>query len=441
MVAKNSNLVTKVVMFPWLGYGHISPFLELAKKLTTHHNFKIYICSSLATLTSIEHKITNRMSTSIKLVPILLHVFPDLPRKLHTTNGLPPNLMPRLKDAMQSRLSIAGFSDILSDLKPDLLIYDILQPWIPALARKHMIPAVQFVTSSCASTSVMIHYFKNPSCRVEFPFPEIHMGLSSDEIDKVSESNDIVLVKGFREIESRYIDYASALLGKKFVPVGPLVQESGPDKKYDRQSLDLLAWLDEKEPKSTIFVSFGSEYFLTEADLDEIALGLELSGVSFIWVVRFPKKSGLTNESLDKSLPVGFVERVGSRGRVVEGWAPQAKILGHASMGGFVSHCGWNSVLEGMSYGVPIIGLPMHLDQPTNARLVENVGVGVEVTRDENETLHGDRLAAVIKAVVVEDGGELVRKTAAAMRDKLIIKGDEEIDQVHEELMALIKGK
>ncbi|GFP89861.1 beta-d-glucosyl crocetin beta-1 6-glucosyltransferase [Phtheirospermum japonicum] len=173
-------------MFPWLGYGHISPYLELAKKLTARHNFKVFICSSLATLNCIEHKITDQMLPSIKLIPILFQDFPDLPRNLHTTNGLPPSLMPRLKEAMQSHMTIDGLSDILSDFKPDLLIYDILQPWVPALAKKHKIPAVQFVTSSCAATSVMIHYYKNPSGRVEFPFPDIHnfSGLDPDEIDR-----------------------------------------------------------------------------------------------------------------------------------------------------------------------------------------------------------------------------------------------------------------
>ncbi|GFQ00629.1 beta-d-glucosyl crocetin beta-1 6-glucosyltransferase [Phtheirospermum japonicum] len=429
-------------MFPWLGYGHITPYLELAKKLTARHDFKVYLCSTLATLTSIEHKITDTMSPSIKLVPILFPAFPDLPRKLHTTNGLPPNLMPRLKEAMLSLRTVSGFSDILSDLKPDLIIYDFLQPWLPSLARDHEIPAVQFVTSSCTATSVMCHYFKNPSGDVDFPFPEIRFrGYESGEMEErelvfkgLEGSNNIVLVKGFKEIESSYFDYASGLLGKRFLPVGPLVQEPGPN---DREDLELLAWLDERKPKSTIFVSFGSEYFLTQADLDEIALGLELSGVSFIWVVRFPKDS--PNGLLNETLPEGFLERVGGRGRVLEGWAPQAKILAHWNTGGFVSHCGWNSVLESMSFGVPIIALPMHLDQPTNARLVENVGVGVEVVRDEDGTLHGGTLAAVIKKVVVEDSGEFVRKTASIMRKKLILKGDEEIDQVRDELMALIR--
>ncbi|KAL6522426.1 hypothetical protein OROMI_031698 [Orobanche minor] len=452
----------KVVMFPWLGYGHITPYLELAKKLTTRGNFKVYLCSTLATLNCIEHKITHDMSRSVKLIPILLPNSSDLPRKLHTTNGLPPNLMPKLKEAMQSSLSVSEFVDILSDLKPDLLLYDFLQPWVPSIARERNIPAVQFITSSCTMTSVMCHYFKNPRGDVEFPFPEIRFrGYESCEMDKllwcannpkerdwvfrgVEESCDIVLIKGFRDIEGRYIDYVSDLLGKKFVPVGPLVQEPGPDEKNDRESSDLLSWLDKKERKSTVFVSFGSEYFLTKEDLDEIAYGLELSGVNFIWVVRFPKDypNGI-NGLLSKTLPVGFLERVRitNRGRILEGWAPQAKILGHVSTGGFVSHCGWNSVMESMSFGVPIIALPMHLDQPINARLVENVGVGIEVLRDGGGKLHRETLAAVIKRVVVEDSGEDVRRDAARMRESLKSKGHGEIDGVIEELVRLLQSR
>ncbi|GFP89659.1 beta-d-glucosyl crocetin beta-1 6-glucosyltransferase [Phtheirospermum japonicum] len=431
-------------MFPWLGYGHIMPYLELAKKLTTRGDFKVYLCSTLATLGCIEHKITDKMSESINLVPILLPASPDLPRKLHTTNGLPPSLMSKLKDALQSSVSVFGFSNILSDLKPDLLIYDILQPWVPLVAKDMKIPAVQFITSSCTSISVMCHYFKNPSGDVEFPFPEIRFRdyESCEERELVfkglEESSNIVLVKGFRDIEHKYIDYASALLGKKFVAVGPLVQEPSPDEKYDRESLDLLSWLDKKEPKSTVFVSFGSEYFLTKDDMAEIAHGLELCGVNFIWVVRFPKDypNGL-NGRLNKNLPEGFVERVGDRGRVLEGWAPQAKILGHENTGGIVSHCGWNSVLESMSLGVPVIALPMHLDQPINARLVGNVGVGVEVLRDGHGRLHGETLAAVIKHVVVEASGENVRNTAARMKEKLRSKGDDEMDDVSNEIISL----
>lgn len=444
---------TKVLMFPWLGYGHITPYLELAKKLSTR-GFTIYLCSSLATLACIEDKITSNLSRSIKLVPILLPTLPDLPRKLHTTNGLPPHLMPKLKEALD--LSVDAFSDILSDIKPDLLIYDFLQPWAPLIARDQQIPAVQFTTSSSTMTSFMFHYFNRPEA--EFPSKRIRYreyesgymakllacGRDKEERDKATlgfeRSDKIVLIKGFREIEGRYIDYVTELVGKKFVPVGPLVQEASPDERDGDERDEIFSWLDKRDKeKSTVFVSFGSEYFLSKEDMDEIAYGLELSNVNFIWVVRFPNigpKNGV-NGLIEQTLPEGFIERVGDRGKIVEGWAPQTKILEHTKIGGFVSHCGWNSVLESMNFGVPIIAIPMHLDQPINARLVEEVGVGMEVARDKERRLHKETLAAVIKQVVVEESGEFIRQRAADMRESLRSKGDREIDDVVEQLLAL----
>ncbi|KAK7852317.1 beta-d-glucosyl crocetin beta-1 [Quercus suber] len=118
--------------------------------------------------------------------------------------------------------------------------------------------------------------------------------------------------------------------------------------------------------------------------MEEIAHGLELSKVDFIWIVRFPVGEKI---KLGKALPEGFLERVGERGIVVEDWAPQAKILRHSSIGGFVSHCGWSSVIESIKFGVPIIAIPMQFEQPLNARVVEEVGVAMEVKRDRDGKL------------------------------------------------------
>ncbi|CAA0839085.1 UDP-glycosyltransferase 92A1 [Striga hermonthica] len=210
-------------------------------------------------------------------------------------------------------------------------------------------------------------------------------------------------------MEGPYMDYVGSLVRKRFVPVGPLVEF--PNKKSsDRHGSEILSWLDSKERKSTVFVSFGSKYFLSKRDMDEIALGLELSEVNFIWVVRFPKDSGLNGHALVRSLLEGFLERTHRSGRdkIVQGWAPHAKVLCHKNVGVFMSHCGWNSVIESVTFGVPVVALPMHLDQPVNARLVDNagvgVGVGVEVLREADGRLRGEVLAAAVRLVVVEEG-------------------------------------
>ncbi|CAI9761721.1 unnamed protein product [Fraxinus pennsylvanica] len=437
-----------VLMFPWLAHGHISPYLELAKRLAKR-NFIIHLCSTPANLSSIKHKIGEKFALSIQLVELHLPTLPNLPPCYHTTNGLPPHLMPTLKKALE--MAAPSFDNILCTVKPDLLIYDFLQPWAPLAASMHNIPAVEFMTSSLSMTAYMFHFFKRPG--VEFPFSTmfyrdyeiVHRErlletAANEQVKKhafqgIDRSSRIVLVKGFREIEGKYGDYLSSLLGKKVVPVGPLVQDPTHDV-YD--SSDIMEWLDKKDKNSTVYVSFGTEYFLTKQDMLELAYGLELSNVNFIWVVRFPKGEKI---KLEEVLPLGFFERVGERGLLVEGWAPQAKILSHEGVGGFVSHCGCSSVMESMKFGIPMVAMPMQLDQPLNARLVEDIGVGVEVVRNRLGVLQKEVVAAVIRHVVVDTDGESVRQKAREMREKIKNKGDEEIDEVVQEFVQLCANK
>ncbi|BBG96983.1 UDP-Glycosyltransferase superfamily protein [Prunus dulcis] len=439
-----------ILMLPWLAHGHISPFLELAKKLTSKRNFHIFICSTPVNLTSIKPKLSPKYSHCIEFVELHLphDDLPELPPQYHTTNGLPPHLMSTLKRAFD--MSSNNFSTILTALKPDLLIYDFLQPWAPSLASLQNIPSVEFITTSAALTSFSVHHLRNPSDK--FPFPSIYLRdyeakefnnlleSSSNGIkdgDRVLQCSDlssgIILVKTSREIEAKYVDYLSGLMGKKIVPVGPLVQEP-MDLKVDEETW-IMKWLNKRERSSVVYVCFGSEYFLSREQIEELAHGLELSKVSFIWVIRFPKEE--KGNRVEEVLPEGFLERVGEKGVIVEGWAPQAKILNHSSVGGFVSHCGWSSVLESIKFGVPIIAMPMHLDQPINSRLVEEVGVGVEVKRTAEGSLERKEVAKVIRDVVVKKIGEGVRKKALEIRDNMKNKEDEEINGVVEELMQL----
>ncbi|CAN0922783.1 UDP-glucosyltransferase 29, partial [Linum grandiflorum] len=248
----------------------------------------------------------------------------------------------------------------------------------------------------------------------------------------------IWLTKTFREIEGKYVDYLSKLYGKRYVPVGPLLHKTPPSASDDKDS-SILKWLDAKQTSSTVFVSFGTECFLPPNLIHEIAHGLELSGVNFVWVMRFPLEDHKTRpQSPAEALPPGFLDRVGEKGLVVEGWAPQSAILAHDSIGGFVSHCGWSSVMESMWYGVPIVAMPMQLDQPLNARLVEEVGVGVEVKRDgRSGKVDRKEVGKVIREVVM---GEKVRRKAEEMSEVMKKKGDLEIDDVVRELLQLCRS-
>ncbi|KAG6680352.1 hypothetical protein I3842_13G037300 [Carya illinoinensis] len=446
----------RVLMLPWLAHGHISPFLELSKRLT-ERNFHIYFCSTPVNLSSIEPKLSDKYSLSIHLVELPLPSLPELPPHYHTTKGLPPHLNTTLKRAFD--MASSTFSSILKTLDPDLLIYDFLQPWAPEIASSLNIPAVNFFCSGAATISFVFNAMKNPG--VEFPFPEIqlhdymkarfvdspnedHSNSSEDDDHHVNDidralktferSSRIVLMKTFEELEGKYMDFLSRLIEKKIVPVGPLIQLPVPEDDHDGKS-KIIEWLDERELCSTVFVSFGSEYFLSKEEMEEIAYGLELSKANFIWVVRFPEGDKI---KLEEALPEGFLGRVGEKGMVVEDWAPQVQILRHSSIGGFVSHCGWSSVMESIDFGVPIVAIPMQLDQPLNARVVEAAGVGVEVKRDRDHgKLEREEVARVIKEAVMGKIGENARKKERDMRDNLRRKGEEEMDRVADQLVHL----
>ncbi|KAK1382596.1 Glycosyltransferase [Heracleum sosnowskyi] len=448
MDTKNTENIS-VLMLPWLAHGHISPYVDLAKKLCTR-NFNIYLCSTPINLNSIKKKVTDKWSNLIQLVELNLPSLPDLPPHYHTTNGLPPHLMVTLETAFAN--SSPEFEKIFESVKPDILIYDFNQPWAADIALSNNTPAVQFLLCSAIFCSLSRHVMYR-GLSVSFPFPiSIHKNIiekmkarleesspdvakNIDRVTQASKRSKAVLLRTFREIEGKYIDYISVLSQKKSIPVGPLVQEDLED---TDDPTETIQFLDKNDESSVVFVSFGSEYFLSKDEIQEIAYGLELSKLKFIWVVRFPFGE---NMELEEALPLGFLDRVRNRGLVLVGWAPQAKILRHSSTGGFVSHCGWGSIMESMMFGVPVIAMPMHIDQPCNAVVVKELGVGQEVERDENGRFKREEIAEVIRNVVVEKKGETVRKKAKEMREKIRENGEKEIDDVVEELAKLCKEK
>lgn len=167
-------------------------------------------------------------------------------------------------------------------------------------------------------------------------------------------------------------------------------------------------WLDSKEPGSVVYISFGSLAVLGEEQMEEIANGLKRIKSNFLWVVR---------EMEEKKLPPGFVEEVSGKGLIVR-WCHQLQILSHKSVGCFVTHCGWNSTLESLSQGIPMVVMPQWTDQPTNAKLiVDEWKAGVRIRRNEKGDLTAEAIETCLNEIMVEDKGREIRERSMKWKE------------------------
>ncbi|EMS67246.1 Anthocyanidin 5,3-O-glucosyltransferase [Triticum urartu] len=200
--------------------------------------------------------------------------------------------------------------------------------------------------------------------------------------------------------------------------IGPVVWFGSTD---DQQPHECVRWLDAQPPASVVFLCFGSMGSLDAAQVREVAAGLERSGHRFLWVLRGPPVAGTrlpTDANLDEVLPEGFLEATAGRGLVWPAWAPQREILSHAAVGGFVTHCGWNSILESLWSGVPMIPWPLYGEQHLNAfELVAGVGaaVALEMDRRKGFFVEAAELERAVRSLMggPSEEGRKARRTAA----------------------------
>ncbi|KAL8171536.1 hypothetical protein V2J09_023340 [Rumex salicifolius] len=214
-------------------------------------------------------------------------------------------------------------------------------------------------------------------------------------------------------------------------PVGPIHKHSTTTatKKKDHVS---ISWLNKQPARSVIYVSYGSTASVSEADFLEIALGLAQSQQQFLWAVR---PGLIRNSKWIDPLPDGFMETVSGRGCIVE-WAPQREVLAHPAIGGFLSHCGWNSVLESVAEGVPLICLPCFADQMMNARCVSDLWrVGIRLESGPRK----EEIAAAIRRLMVEEEGQEIKDRMTCLKEKadVAIQGGTSC-QAMEKLVAYI---
>ncbi|KAH0464420.1 hypothetical protein IEQ34_007206 [Dendrobium chrysotoxum] len=194
---------------------------------------------------------------------------------------------------------------------------------------------------------------------------------------EVESKNYGPLMNSFYMLEPEYADHYHKAMGRAW-NVGPISQcnkevtnKSTRGGEYRAFVNKCLKWIDKRPTGSVVYMCFGSGSLFSMEQLREIALGIEESRLPFVWVVR--------NEC-DDWIPKGYRERIKEVGMVIRGWALQLVILNHDAIGGFVTHCGWNSSLEGISAGLPMVTWPLYADQFYNEKhLIDILKVGIMV--------------------------------------------------------------
>lgn len=199
--------------------------------------------------------------------------------------------------------------------------------------------------------------------------------------------------------------------------IGPLVAAGGDG------SHECLNWLDLQPSQSVVYLCFGSLGLFSSDQLKEIATGLEMSGQRFLWVVRTPPSNNKSDRFLpppepdfDLLLPEGFLDRTKDRGLVVKRWAPQVAVLKKESVGGFVTHCGWNSVLEAVSAGVPMVAWPLYAEQRFNkVVLVEDMKVALPMEESDGGKVSAKEVEKRVRQVIEDKG---IREVAKARKEE-----------------------
>ena len=227
------------------------------------------------------------------------------------------------------------------------------------------------------------------------------------------------LVNSFMELESHAVNFFHSAAAPQVYPVGPIIgAKFGPDRTQQDDDV-IMNWLDGQPPLSVMFLCFGSRGSFGVDQVKEIARGLVRGGHRFIWSLRKPPPEGKIDfpsdyENLDEVLPEGFLDRTAGIGKVI-GWAPQRAILAHPSIGGFVSHCGWNSILESLFYGVPIAAWPMYAEQQLNGfQIVRDLGLATEIKLDYHDTD-----CDIVSAEEIERGINCVMENNTDLRKKV----------------------
>ncbi|KAG2684679.1 hypothetical protein I3760_10G086300 [Carya illinoinensis] len=474
MGSKSSQL--HVFFFPFNAPGHMIPMLDMARLFTTR-GVKATIITTPFNVPTVVKTIerTKTRGNGVVKIDIQTIEYPavaetDLPEGYENTDSR------TIHEKMTSFITApAMLRQPLEQLlqnhdHPHCIVADMFFPWVIDATRKICIFSSSAGVSmrqyepqmkvSSDSEPFVIPNFPDEIMLTRMKLPTFSdnkyvQTLFSNFAKEVGESEVRsygVVFNSFYQLEPAYANHYTEVCGRKAWYIGPVslcnkdVEDKGQrglESSIDKH--ECLKWLNTKHVNSVVYICFGSNASFNDSQLMEIAMGLEASGQQFIWVVRKDKKE---NED-EVWLPKGFEKRMEGKGLIIRGWAPQVLILDHEAVGGFMTHCGWNSILEGVTAGLPMVTWPLFGDQFLNEKLVTEVlkfGVPVGVQQSCFEMSGNDlciKKEAIEKAVrqlmESEDQAKETMRSRAKELGEMARRAVEEGGSSYSHLNALIE--
>nr|AFJ52990.1 UDP-glycosyltransferase 1 [Linum usitatissimum] len=427
MGSSSSEKVLHVLLVCFPGQGHINPFLRLANLLASHG---LLVTFCINKTTGLKMKMSDNKSAvqfdffdegldeeQIKVIPL-------------------DQLMNRLEETGRKALPEIIEKHSENGQPVSCLVSNPFLPWVSDVAVSLDIPSAILWMQSCACFSSYYHYHNKlarfptenePECDVVLPSMPVlkhdevpsflhpstpHPFLATAILGQIAFLGKVfcILMETFQELEPEIIRHVSTLQNN-IKPVGPLCltgKISGGD--LMEVDDDCIKWLDGKDESSVVYISMGSIVSMDPTQREEFAYGLINSGLPFLWVVR-PGHG----ESDGPGHQIIFPSVLEEKGKMVR-WAPQEEVLRHPAVACFVTHCGWNSTMEAISAGKPVVTFPQWGDQVTDAKfLVDVFEVGVRMGRGATTTkmVKREEVERCVVEATVGEKAEMLRRNAA----------------------------
>ncbi|KAJ4965140.1 hypothetical protein NE237_016989 [Protea cynaroides] len=453
-----------IVLYPLMSIGHLVSMVELAKLIFRQYHQRLSVTILITSGPVVSPNATAYLSRVSETIPFI--TFHHLPSVTIASSIEPsfnrsraailselvrlnnPNLLHTLHTMSKTSTIRALVMDIFCAPAASIVSSDLGIPtycYNPAgtifLSFLLYLPTIHHQTTKSFKDLAMTH--------LDFPgLPPIlatHMPASALnreeqgyhwilEISSSLRKSKGIIVNTFESLESRAIKAITDGLCIPDAPtppvycIGPLIS-SPINHTVEGESVNqihqCLSWLDAQPNQSVVFLCFGSGGVFSTAQVREIAVGLEKSGQRFLWVLRKPLSEDNNKHfsveqgdpDLDVLLPEGFLDRTQDRGLVVKVWAPQVEVLSRESVSGFVTHCGWNSVLEAVCAGVPMVAWPLYAEQHMNrAVLVEEMKLAMPMEESEDGLVSAMEIEKRVRALIESEEGRVFRERSRKMK-------------------------